>query len=508
MSDRPIRQIVIVGGGTAGWMSAASLARMLGKSCAIRLVESPEIGTVGVGEATLPTIRYFNRALGIDEAEFIKKTQASYKLGIEFRDWGHIGNNFFHGFGNFGPAIESRSPHLHWLRLAREFKDMPSYEAWSLTTVMARQNRFSPPSDQIPGVSNDYSYAYHFDAGLYARFLRDYAVARGVERIEGMIDAVEQHPETGNITAVKLRDGRRVEGELFIDCSGFRGLLIEGVYQAGYEDWSAMLPCNSAQAVPCAKVEKMTPYTRSTAQPAGWAWRIPLQHRTGNGHVYCNHFTSDEDATRVLLEGLDGAALGEPRQLRFTTGRRRQSWVKNCVAIGLSSGFLEPLESTSINMIENAIGWLLQFFPDRDFRPQLAAEFNRLVSERYAYVRDFIVLHYKLTQRDDTEFWRYCANMAIPDTLQHQIDLFRETGHVMLYDKEGFGVASHISIMMGQGLVPKSYDPFVDQLDLRQLQIHFKNLRDAMAQLTQAMPDHGDYIRRHVAADPLTDLAA
>jgi hypothetical protein len=497
-SNNAIRKIVIVGGGTAGWMTAAPLALKLGKMCEITLVESPEIGTVGVGEATLPTIRYYNHALGLDGTEFVKKTQATFKLGIEFKDWGHIGNRFFHGFGDFGPAIENRSPHLYWLRLSREFKDMPSYEEWSMATVMARNGRFLPP----------YSYAFHFDAGLYAAFLRDYAMQRGAQRIEGMITDVEQHPETGFITAVKLRDGRRVEGDLFIDCSGFRGLLIEGVYKAGYDDWSAMLPCNSAQAVPCAKVEKLTPYTTSTAKSAGWTWRIPLQHRTGNGHVYCNAFTTDEEASRVLLDGLDGSALGDPRQLRFTTGRRRKSWVKNCVAIGLSSGFLEPLESTSINIIENAVGWLIQYFPDRDCQPALADEFNRLVSQRYEFVRDFIILHYKVTGRTDSEFWRYCANMPIPDTLQHQIELFRETGHVVIYDPQGFSVPSHVSLLMGLGIVPKTYDPLIDMIDLPQLQTHFARVRESIVRTMQAMPPHADYIKKHVAADPIPVLAA
>jgi tryptophan halogenase len=507
MSDKSIRRIVIVGGGSAGWMTAAGLSTMLRKACEIVLVESPEIGTVGVGEATLPTIRYFNRALGLDEAEFIRKTQASYKLGIEFKDWGHVGNRFFHGFGNFGPQIENRSPHMHWLRLKREFKDMPSYEAFSIATVMARQLRFAPPSPELPGLTDNYSYAYHFDAGLYAAYLRDVSIERGVQRVEGLITDVEQHPETGFITAIKLCDGRRIDGDLFVDCSGFRGLLIEGVYKAGYDDWSAMLPCNSALAVPSEKSKNFTPYTTSTARQAGWTWRIPLQHRTGNGYVYSNEFTTDEAAARVLLDGLDSQALGEPRQLRFTAGRRRKSWVKNCVAIGLSGGFLEPLESTSINMIENAIGWLVQFFPERDFQPSLANEFNRLVSQRYEFVRDFIILHYKITDRSDSEFWRYCANMAIPDTLQHQIELFRETGRVMLYDHEGFSVSSHLSILMGLGVTPSSYDPFVDKLDFRQLHAHFRNLRDAIAQIAARAPLHEDCVRQHVAANATARVA-
>jgi hypothetical protein len=318
-----------------------------------------------------------------------------------------------------------------------------------------------------------------------------------------MVEGIEQHPDTGFITALTLRDGRRVEGDLFVDCSGFRGLLIEGVYKAGYEDWSAMLPCNSAQAVPCERALPLTPYTISTARSAGWTWRIPLQHRTGNGHVYCDGFTSDEEAGRVLLEGLDGEALGEPRQLRFTTGRRRKSWIKNCVAIGLSGGFLEPLESTSISMIETAVGWLVQYFPDRDCRPELADEFNRLVAERYQFVRDFIVLHYKLTKRTDSAFWRYCADMAIPDTLRHQIELFRETGRVVVYDAQGFGVPSMVSLLMGLGVVPKADDPLIDTMDFKHLLAHFASRRELIAKTVQAMPEHTRYIAQYCGAEDL-----
>jgi tryptophan halogenase len=503
MSDPSIRKIVIVGGGTAGWMTAAPLVQRLGPHCEVVLIESPEIGTVGVGEATLPTLRYFNHALGIDGADFVKKTQATFKLGIEFKDWGHLGNRFFHGFGGFGPPIEGRAAHMHWLRLSRAFPDLPSYEEWSTATVMARHMKFLPPRGDEPAASNAYSFAFHFDAGLYAGYLRNLAMERGAQRVEGTIVEVEQHPETGFITAVKLKDGRRVEGELFIDCSGFRGLLIEGVMQAGYEDWSAMLPCNSALAAPCAKAPVITPYTTSTAKPAGWTWRIPLQHRTGNGHVYCNSFTSDEEAARVLLDGLDGAALDAPRQLRFVTGRRRKSWIKNCVAIGLSGGFLEPLESTSINLIENAVGWLIQLFPDRRFRPELADEFNRLILNRYQWVRDFIVLHYKLNKRTDSEFWRYCAHMPIPDSLRHQIDMFRETGRVPIFDPEGFLEPSFVSILMGLGVVPTAYDPFVDLIDLDQLRAHFVRVRETIARTVDAMPEHAHYIRQHVAAEPM-----
>ena len=504
--DNAIRKIVIVGGGTAGWMAAAPLAQMLkrngSKTCEITLIESPDIGTIGVGEATLPTIRFYNHALGLDGADFVKKTQATFKLGIEFKDWGHLGHRFFHGFGDFGPRIENRSPYMHWLRLKREGQIEP-YEDWSTSTVMARNNRFTPPQGDNPSAANAFSYAFHFDAGLYAAYLRDYAMQRGAARIQGTIVDVELRPEDGFVAAVKLGDGRRIEGDLFIDCSGFRGLLIEGAMKAGYDDWSAMLPCNSALAVPCAKVDKLTPFTTSTAKTSGWQWRIPLQHRTGNGHVYCNHFSTDEEAARVLLEGLDGKALDDPRQLRFTTGRRRKAWVKNVVALGLAAGFVEPLESTSIQLIMTGVGMLIQHFPERDFHPSLADEFNRRTLQQYESIRDFIVLHYKLTRRTDSEFWKYCAAMPIPEALQHQIELFRSCGRVVVYDPDSFTEPSWVAILLGLGAMPKTYDPFVDNIDLAQLRTHFTRLRTAIAGTVSGMPDHTDYIARHVRAEPM-----
>jgi len=500
MQQNAIRKVVIVGGGTAGWMAAAPLAQRLGKRCEIVLVESPEIGTIGVGEATLPTIRFYNNALQLDQTDFIKKTQATFKLGIDFRDWGHVGNRFFHGFGDFGPPINGGSPHHAWLRLARTFDKMPALENWSMAAVMARENKFTMPANTQPGVTDAFSFGFQFDAGLYAAYLRDYATARGATRIEGMIVGVDQHPETGFVTGLRLRDGRTIAGDLFIDCSGFRGLLIEGTLKAGYEDWSEHLPCNSALAVPCARVEPVTPYTRSTAKGSGWLWRIPLQHRTGNGHVYSNAFTTDEQARQDLEGGLDGDALDEPRQLRFVTGRRKKSWVKNVVAVGLSAGFVEPLESTSISLIETAVGKLIELWPDRDFRPELAAEFNRVMGGRYESVRDFIIMHYKLTKRDDTPFWRYCADMKIPDSLAHQIELFRTTGRITILDRDGFAEPSFISMLMGLGVVPERYDPFADDIDMRQLHGHFAGLRDLIAQTVAKMPGHGAYLEKNAKA--------
>jgi hypothetical protein len=500
-----IRKIVIVGGGTAGWMAGATLAKHLGKACEIVLVESPDIGTIGVGEATLPTIRYYNASLGLDEADFIKKTQATFKLGIEFKHWGHLDNRFFHSFSDFGPRFNNLSPHLHWLRLASTFQNMPTIENWSVSAVMARHGKFVPPSGEV-GVTSGYTYGFQFDAGLYAAYLREYAMARRAQRIEGTIVQVEQHAETGFVTAVTLADGRSIDGDLFIDCSGFRALLIEGTLKAGYDDWSNYLPCDSALAVPCAKVPQITPFTTSTAQSAGWVWRIPLQHRTGNGHVYSSQFMKDEAAQQVLLDGLDGRALGEPRQLRFVTGRRRKSWVKNVIAIGLSAGFVEPLESTSISLIETALARLILLFPNRNCAPALADEYNRYMGQRYESVRDFIVLHYKVTQRDDSEFWRYCKNMAIPNALSHQIELFRETGRVAVLDPNGFGAPSFVAMLMGLGIMPKRYDPFVNFTDHGEMHLHFHRLRNEIVSVVQKMPSHAEFIAQYVAAAPVPGL--
>jgi tryptophan halogenase len=506
MSDLSLRKIVIVGGGTAGWMAAAPLARLFPRDGQARpeivLVESPDIGTIGVGEATLPPIRAYNAKLGLDGADFVKKTQASFKLGIEFRDWGQVGNRFFHGFGDFGPPIDGRTPWQHWLRLQRTVPDLPSYEDWSMATVMARRNRFTPPEGGQPSAANAFSFAYHFDAGLYAAYLREYAMERGAQRIEGLVVDIELRPEDGFVAAIKLADGRRIDGDLFIDCSGFRALLIGGAMNSPFEDWSALLPCNSAQAVPSARVEPLTPYTTCTAKAAGWQWRIPLQHRTGNGHVYCSGFMSDDEAAATLLAGLDSKALDTPRQLRFTTGRRKDGWVKNVVAIGLASGFLEPLESTSIQLIMDGVGRLIQFFPDRRFKPHLAAEFNRRMGQQYESIRDFIALHYKLTDRRDSELWRYCAAMPIPDALAHQIELFRSAGRVAIFDRDSFAEPSWVSLFMGLGLKPEAYDPFVDHVDEGALVQHLVRVRQAIAQTAAGMPDHGDYIARHAKAAP------
>jgi tryptophan halogenase len=499
MSDKAIRKIVIVGGGTAGWMAAAPLAKMLGRQCEIQLIESEEIGTVGVGEATLPTIRFYNHALELDGIDFIRKTQATFKLGIEFRDWGALGAKFFHGFGDYGPRIENRSPHHHWLRL-RALGDMTPIDACSVAARAAALNRFTPPVGDQPSVLNAYAYAFHFDASLYARYLRGYAQARGVGRTEGKVFDVKLRGEDGFIDRLVLEDGTEVTGDLFLDCSGFRGLLIEQALKAGYEDWSRWLPCNSAWAVPCESVEPLTPYTRSTARTAGWQWRIPLQHRVGNGHVFCDGFIEPDEAARVLMANLDGKALDDPRRLRFTTGRRRKAWVKNCVALGLAGGFLEPLESTSIQLIESGVGRLIELFPNQDFDPHLTDEYNRRMQAQYETVRDFLVLHYKATTRDDSEFWRHCRAMPIPDRLAHQIALFRSSGRVAIYDSESFAEPSWLAMYLGLGVMPEHYDPLADLVDEQALRGHFARIRAMVGQAVEAMPSQAAFIAQNCRA--------
>ncbi|MDR7267402.1 tryptophan halogenase [Pelomonas saccharophila] len=501
MESRALRRVVIVGGGSAGWITAAPLARMLCRPdlpdhCDVTVVESAEIGTVGVGEATLPTISFYNQMLGIDEADFVRKTKASFKLGIEFCDWGRVGHRFFHGFGGFGPAIHNRPLWAFWLRLRELDPHLPSYEEWSTATMMARSSRFVPPQPGEPSPANAFNYAYHFDASLYGAYLRDYALRHGAQRIEATIVRVETSEQDGFVTAVHLSDGRRIEGDLFIDCSGFRALLIGGAMNSLYEDWSHWLPCDRALAVPCERVDPMTPFTTSTARSAGWQWRIPLQHRTGNGLVYCSSHLSDDGAAQLLLSHLDGKALDQPRQQRFVTGRRKQGWVKNVVAIGLSSGFLEPLESTSIQLIMDGVGRLTSLLPDRDFAPKLADEFNRQMAYRYESVRDFIILHYKLGERRDSEFWRQCAAMSIPDALAHQIELFRQTGRVAILEPEGFAEPSWASLFFGLGLTPQRYDPYIDLVDLEQIRRHLWGVRDAIQHAVQLMPSHTEFVAK------------
>ncbi len=498
----PLTSIVIVGGGSAGWMTAAALSHAVGGACAITLIESEAIGTVGVGEATIPPIRTFNQRLGIDEATFVRETQGSYKLGIEFVDWGRLGHSYFHPFGQYGAEFDQVPFYHHWMREHLEGRIQGPIDDFSMCWAMAREGRFARPSPDRRMIQSTFDYAYHFDAGLYAAYLRRFAEARGVKRIEGKVVDVSLRGEDGFIEAVTLDSGTRIDGELFIDCSGFRGLLIEEALQAGYDNWQHWLPCDRAVAVPCAKGE-FTPYTRSTARAAGWQWRIPLQHRTGNGYVHCSQFISEDEATATLLANLDGKPLADPRTLRFVTGKRRRFWEKNCVAIGLSAGFMEPLESTSLHLIQYAILRLIALLPDSAMSPLLAREYNAQTTREYELIRDFLILHYKASERGDSELWRYTAAMPIPDSLQYKIDHFRAHGTLVAEPQELFANPSWIAVYLGQGIVPSRAPPLAHMREGVPVAERMAQIRKAMAEAVAAMPSHGDFVARHCAAPPL-----
>jgi tryptophan halogenase len=501
MNARRIDGIAIVGGGTAGWMAAAILARKLqGRFGTIRLIESPDIGTVGVGEATIPPIQLFNGALGIDENDFIRHTQGSFKLGIEFRDWSRLGHAYFHPFGVYGATPEMVAIHQRWLKL-RQLGDDLDFQQLSLNTVTAKLDRFARPTAREAGSASLF-YAYHFDAGLYAQYLRGYAQARGVVRLERKVLEVQLRAQDGFIEALLLDDGTRVEADLFIDCSGFRGLLIEQALHTGYEDWTHWLPCDRAVAVPCASVAPLTPYTRSTARAAGWQWRIPLQHRIGNGYVYCSRYISDDEATATLMANLDGAAQAEPRLLRFTTGRRKKFWNKNCIALGLASGFMEPLESTSIHLIQSGLTQLAAIFPDRGFDACDAEEYNRLQIDEFDHIRDFIVLHYHASERDDAPLWSYCRQMPLPESLAYRIKVFRSAGRVAFFDKELFVEPNWLSVFIGQNIWPRRHDPLADIAPVEETRRQLIRLRQQIRQTAEAMPTHEQYIEDNCRASP------
>ena len=496
MSEPPPRtRVVILGGGTAGWMTAAALVNQLGHACDVRLIESEEIGIVGVGEATLPHIRFFVESLALDEADFMKATHATFKLGIEFHDFGSIGTHYLHPFGSFGAPLSDVPFHHYWLRLHAEGRGGEIWDS-SVCNVMAHRRRFNPP----PPGSVLYNYAYQFDATLFGPYLRNYATARGAVRTEGKVVDVEVDGESGDVVALKLETGERVEADLFVDCSGFRALLIGQTLQEEWEDWSHWLPCDRAVAMPCTSPPgALEPYTRAHAMSAGWRWRIPLQHRVGNGYVYSSSHVSDEDAADALVAAVEGEPMAEPRVLRFRAGRRKRSWSKNVVAVGLASGFLEPLESTSIYLVQGAIAQLVELFPIGRIRDEDRREFNHAVDVEYDRIRDFLILHYHATVRDDSDFWNHTRTMEVPDSLRSKMELWRRSGRVAKYSQGLFFEPSWVAVYLGQGVVPHGWDQRADLWGSGELEAAVGRLKKQVSDAVAAMPDHSDFIRRRNA---------
>lgn len=496
MTDKRIRRIAIVGGGTAGWMAAATLGHFLKPlGTSVELIESEEIGTIGVGEATIPPIINFIRSLGMDEDEVIRASQATFKLGIEFRDWTRLGHSYVHPFGQTGYDVEGVPFFAWWLR-ARQAGRAGRLEDYSLMAQALAKGRFMCPGQGPASPLSGITYALHFDAALFAAHLRRFAEARGVSRIEGKVSHVERDPERGHIGRLRLENGETVVADLYIDCSGFRGLLIEGALKTGYDDWTRWLPCDRAVAVPSRDADGLSSHTVAVAREAGWQWRIPLRHRTGNGHVYCSGFLSDDDATQALLDRLPGAALKAPLHLKFVTGRRRQAWNRNCIALGLASGFLEPLESTGIHLVHRGLALLLSLFPNRDFEPADVARYNRVMASEHERIRDFLMLHYVMTERDDTPFWRHCRNLPLPDSLRERLELFQGYGRVVQDDNELFPVQSWQYVMIGQGVVPRGYEPMADRIDPAHAEKLLDELRTVVGRCAEYMPPHEAFIDR------------
>ena len=498
-----MRKILIVGGGSAGWMTAALMGKLFQGLYDVELVESEAIGTVGVGEATIPAIKKYNELLALDEAEFMQRTQATFKLGIEFVDWLKQGHTYIHAFGVIGQDWEWLRCHHYWLR-ANERGRARDFSAYSINCAAALKNKFMRARpDMADSPIGHIAHAFHFDASLYAKYLRSFAEQHGVKRTEGKILDVEMH-DNGDIAAVRLEDDRRIEADFFIDCSGFRALLIEQTLKTGYEDWSHWLPCDRAMAVPCARTDPLIPLTRSTARESGWQWRIGLQHRTGNGLVYSSRHIDDDSAEKLLLSNLDGEQLADPNKLRFTAGKRRKMWNRNCVAIGLAAGFLEPLESTSLHLVQSAAIRLVRLFPDRATDQATIDEFNRQSDFEWERIRDFIVLHYCATERDDSDFWRYCRTMELPDTLQRKIDLWQSNGRVFREDEELFSEESWIQVFIGQGMLPRSYDPLVAIKSDAQIEQFLGNIAATIDRCVDVMPSHSDFVQNFCPAEPVS----
>lgn len=490
-----LKKIIIVGGGTAGWMAAAAFGKFLSPhQIDICLVESSEIGTVGVGEATLPGIRDFNIALGIDEIDFIKKTQATFKLGIKFNDWKKIGSSFFHPFANYGLPVQKMDFYQVWQHLYK-MGDADPLENYCLSTTLAYANKFAQPNLKNNSPLADYYYAYHFDAALYAAYLKDYALKNGVIAIDGKIQNVIQDGE-GCISKIQLENGAELSGDFFIDCSGLKGLLIEKTLDTGFEDWSKWLPMNSAIAIQSAMGGELSPYTSTTAREAGWQWRIPLQHRVGNGYVYCDKFISNEKAAQFLLDNIEGESLTDPKLIKFTTGKRKKFWNKNCVALGLASGFLEPLESTSISLIQTGISRLLQFFPFNGLNNDDIKIANKMAEVELERIRDFIILHYILSERNDSQFWREVKNIEVPESLLLKILAFKRRGVVVNLDSESFSSSSWISLYNGFGIIPDEVDLKAMMINKDLAKIQLSEITGLLHQAEKTAPKHNDILNK------------
>lgn len=492
---KPVR-VVILGGGTAGWMTAAALSSHLPGICSVTLIESPEIGIVGVGEATFPHLRTFLERLGVDEAAFMRATHATFKLGIVFNDFGALGDEYMHGFASFGTPLAGVPFHHFWLRAAAQGGEAP-IGAYSMAVSAAMAGRFAHPGDSVDDAAGTFSYAYQFDATCFGPFLRDFAIARGVERIAATVTRVEREGERGDVAALDLDTGARIEGDLFIDCSGFRSLLLGGALEEGWESWSDWLPCDRAVALPCESPSgEIEPFTRAIGMPAGWRWRIPLQHRLGNGYVFSSAHCSEDEAAAQLVAAIEGAALAEPRVLRFRPGRRRRAWSHNVIGIGLAGGFLEPMESTSIYLVQAAIDWLVELFPTQGVREADRAAFNALIDLEYERIRDFLILHYHATRRNDSPFWDRMRTMQVPDSLAEKLALWRESARIAHYTNGPFLEPSWVAILVGQGLRPEYYDARAEFVDALGLDRALARLRQEVSTRVDGMPGHSDYLMR------------
>jgi tryptophan halogenase len=498
VTTNPIRSLCIVGGGTAGWMAAALLANIYqGTDTKITLVESPDIATIGVGEATVPSFMAFLSSAKINAKEFIEATAGTFKLGIRFENWFEQNHAFFHPFGKIGRSLDGHDFYQLWLKTLAQ-GDVTRLMDHAPAAIMAEQHKFMVETPLQNTPLANYGYALHLDAVMAARYLRDIAWKKGVTRIESTVNSVALD-QRGFIESIHLADGQKIAADFFIDCSGFKGLLIEETLKVGYEDWSDYLPCNRAVAVQTENAGELPPYTVSCARAAGWTWRIPLQHRTGNGYVFASDYCSDDEATQTLLSAVEGKLVNEPRIIPFVTGKRKKIWHKNCLALGLASGFLEPLESTAIHLVYKGLVNFIRQFPDRDFDPLLEQQFNAHMDKDYLEVRDFIILHYCTTQREDTDFWRRCKNMAVPESLQEKVAIFRQRGQLVVNEADLFGTSSWYSILEGMNIRPQKYHPLVDALDGGKLALSLNQGAKAIREATERLPAHGEFIKLHCA---------